>query len=58
MNDEAFLNYVEMHSQTDRHAFHSDDCVRLGELADGLGAFYPDLLKLSTVEAWRKKVKE
>jgi hypothetical protein len=40
MNDEAFLKYGELHSQTERHAF------------------YPDLLKLSTVEAWLKKVKE
>lgn len=33
MNDDQFLNYVELHSQTPRHAFHVDEINRLALLA-------------------------
>ena len=31
--DEEFLGYVELHSQTERHAFHCNDADRLLEMA-------------------------
>lgn len=34
MNDEEFLEYVLLHSQTERHAFNLNDYERLAELAD------------------------
>lgn len=37
MDDEAFLGYVEIHSETERHLFSEGDVRRLLELAGAEG---------------------